>query len=156
FGPGGRIYYVARAAGAEGQQASRELVSVTPDGNDKRVHARFPYTDDAVPSPDGRWVAYNEGDNIFVAPMPNVAEGQKPALTDRRRDSTTIRMLGTTGGLYPRWRDTTTVEFGSSYVYSAYRVTGERRDSVAVDLRIAKPIPSGTIALTNARIITMK
>ena len=156
FGPGGRIYYVARAAAAEGQQATRELVSVTVDGGDRRVHATFPFTDDAVPSPDGRWVAYNEGDNIFVASMPNVPAGQKPARLDRRRDSTTITMLGTTGGLYPRWRDTATVEFGSSYIYSAYRVSGERRDSVAVDLRIAKPIPGGTIALTNARIITMK
>ena len=156
FGPEGRIYYVTRVAGAQGQPASRELVSVKPDGGDKRVHAAFPFTDDAVPSPDGRWVAYNEGDNIFVTAMPNVKAAEKPARTDRRRDSTAIRMLGTDGGLYPRWRNATTVEFGSANVYSAYDVNGEQRTRATVELRIPKDIPRGTIALTNARIITMK
>jgi len=172
YGLEGRIFYVTASAdssaggrggrgggggGAGGGGAqSRELVSVKPDGSDKRVHAVFPYTDDAVPSPDGRWVAYNEGDNIFVVAMPVAQAGQRPATLDRRKDSTNIKMFGTTGGLYPRWRDATTVEFGSANVYSAYSVTGERKNSITVDLRIPKSIPQGTIALTNARIITMK
>jgi Tol biopolymer transport system component/imidazolonepropionase-like amidohydrolase len=176
YGPEGRIYFVTarvatqdsggRGGGGGGRSAggaaagARELVSVKIDGSDRRVHASFPYTDDAVPSPDGRWVAYNEGDNIFVAPLSlatnNPPQGQSRAVTDRRRDSTHIRELGTTGGLYPRWRDANTVEFGSANVYSAYSVTGERKASVTVDLRIPKNIAHGTIALTNARIITLK
>lgn len=155
YGPDGRIYHVARVTATQGRPARRDLVSVRPDGSDKKTHAAFPYTDDAIPSPDGRWVAYNEGDNIFVAAMPAVADSQRPPLLDRRRDSTSIRMLGTTGGLYPRWRDATTVEFGSADLYSAWNVNGEQQRGVTVDFRIARDVPRGTIALTDARIITM-
>ena len=159
YGPDGRIFFLARggSAGGQGQQASRTLVSVKPDGSDKRVHASFPVTDDAVPSPDGRSVAWNEGDNIFVTAMPNVGVDQKVALVDRRKDSTNIRMLGTGGGgVYPRWRGATTLEFGSGNAYMVYDVNGAKRSSVVVDLRIPRAIPTGTVTLTNARIITMK
>ena len=42
------------------------------DGSGKRTHATFPYADEVVVSPDGSRVACQEGDNVFVAPLPGV------------------------------------------------------------------------------------
>jgi len=46
-----------------------ELFSLRQDGTDRRVHARFTNATDAEVSPDGLRVAYEEGDNIYVAPF---------------------------------------------------------------------------------------
>ena len=53
----------ARAEGA----AARRCMSVKPDGSDKQEHLSFPAADEIVPSPDGAYVAFQEGDNVYVA-----------------------------------------------------------------------------------------
>ena len=58
YGPGGRIFF-PRFVTEDGTTRT-QLVSVTPDGGDERVHMTFPYADEVVPSPDGRRVAFQE------------------------------------------------------------------------------------------------
>ena len=55
------------------------LVSVRRDGGDRLEHTTFPYADEVVPSPDGKWVAFNEGDNIYVVPLPAGGSGREGA-----------------------------------------------------------------------------
>lgn len=153
WGPEGRIFFPAFRR--SGNQTSTHLVSVARDGGDERTHLRIPNADEAVPSPDGRWVAFQEGDNVFVTAMAWGGTGRDTLTVDRRRGRFPVKTLSLAGGLFPRWRDATTVEFGSGPHYYAYRMDSETADTVTVSLEVPRRIPSGSVALANARIITL-
>lgn len=153
WGPEGRIFFpVFRRSG---NQTATHLVSVARDGSDERTHLRIPNADEAVPSPDGRWVAFQEGDNVFVTAMAWGGTGRDTLTVDRRRGRFPVKTLSEAGGLFPRWRDSVTVEFGSGPYYYIYRVDSGTADTVTVSLEVPRRIPSGSVALTNARIITL-
>jgi Tol biopolymer transport system component len=151
----GRIHFQDIVTPAEGP-AVMALVSVAADGSDRRELLTFPYADEIAPSPDGRRVAFNEGDNVYLAPVPTPAIGAQPLRIDKRRASVPVTTLSRQGGLYPRWRSDGVVEFGSGPSYYAHDVATGRTDTVRVRLRVPRALPSGTIALTNARLITLE
>ncbi|HSR42080.1 MAG TPA: amidohydrolase family protein, partial [Longimicrobiales bacterium] len=153
YGPDGRIFFVRLAPG--GGDAGSELVSVRPDGSDERVHATFPYADEAVPSPDGRRVAFQEADDAYVVPLPYGAAGGEPVHVDKNRGGFPVTRLSTTGGLFPRWRDAGTVEFGSADRYYRHSVGDGVTDTVTIDLSVPRYAASGTVALTGGRIVTL-
>ncbi len=152
FGPGDRVYYPKM--GTSRADSSR-LVSVAPDGSDPRVHLVLPYADEIVVSPDGRQAAFNEGDNVYVVPIPSIS-GVGPVGIDKKRGRLPVRKLSREGGIFPRWRDARTVEFGSGAVYYAYDVETETADTVRIDFEIPRgSLAQGTVAITDARILTM-
>ncbi|HEX7118867.1 MAG TPA: amidohydrolase family protein [Longimicrobiales bacterium] len=153
YGPEGRIFF--REYRREGRESAMALVSVAPDGSDRRVHLTFPDADEIVPAPDGRWVAFQEGDNVYLTAMPWLGTGAEPVDLRKRRGRLPVRTLSTEGGLFPRWRDAHTVEFGSGTRYFAYDVDAETTDTVEVRLEVPRRVPDGTIALTGARIVTL-
>ena len=67
-----------------------------------------------------------------------------------------VKQLTLEGGLFPRWRDSVTAEYSSGNRHFAYDVRTGKADTVAIVLQIAKRVPSGSVALTNARILTME
>jgi Tol biopolymer transport system component/imidazolonepropionase-like amidohydrolase len=153
FGPEGRIYYPERNPrdSATGGRAATELISVRRDGSGRRVEAAFPFASDAVPSPDGQWIAFQEANNVYLAPLrPNAT-----AITDRRAPGSEVRRLTLEGGLHPRWRDAGTLEYGSGNRFYTYHLAGGRIDTVEVALTVPRARPDGAIALTGARIITL-
>jgi Tol biopolymer transport system component len=153
YGPEGRIFFPAfRRIGNSNVTA---LVSVRPDGSDELVHMTIPAADEAVPSPDGRWVAFQEGDNIFVTAMSWMGTGVDTLAVDKRRGRFPVKTLSRAGGLFPRWRDSVTVEFGSADRYYRYRVDTDDADTTVVALDVPRRIPTGSIAFTNARIVTL-
>ena len=153
FGPEGRIFYpqlgMERGAGSA-------LVSIRTDGSDRREHARFPFADEIVISPGGDWIAFNEGDNVYLTPFPASGTGGETVLIDKKNGTLPIRRLSRTGGLFPSWRDARTVQFGSGPTYIAYDVDAERADTVEIELRVQRDFAAGTIALTDVRIITLE
>ena len=165
FGPDGRIYYpetkgplTNARAGAEPNTEHTELVSVKLDGTDRRVHATFPYADEMAVSPDGQWIGYQEGDNAFLVPFPGLDSGGDPPRIERRganANKFTIHTLTRQGGLFPHWRDAQTLEFGSANHYYAYHTDTKKADTVDVHFSVPRDIARGTIALTNARIVTL-
>ena len=163
FGPKGRVYFTEFAMDEGGEEQGDEkpvsqLVSLRPDGTDRRIHLRFPFADDAAPSPDGRYVAFQEGDNVYLAPLSRKARKGKasdPPLLKRREASSRVTALSRTGGLFPRWRDAKTLEFGSAERYVQYRVDTRETRGVDLDLRFPRYEPEGVIALKGARIITL-
>ena len=48
---------------------SKQFRSVDLDGSDERTHFTLTYPTSVVPSPDGKWVAFNEAFNVYVAPF---------------------------------------------------------------------------------------
>jgi Tol biopolymer transport system component len=155
FGPGGRIYYAEhRAEKSSGEVA--DLVSVQKDGSDRRVHATFPNTSVIQLSPDGQNVAWAEGDNIYLAPLPLNTTGTEAIRFDRKAAAFSIKAASLDGGMYPRWHDATSVEYGNANKYFVYHLGTGKTDSAEIHLSVPRAMPRGSIALTHARIITLK
>jgi Tol biopolymer transport system component len=158
FGPEGRLYYVEERQ-SPGQGAARRaamvLSSVTLDGKDKRRHLRLPFADEAVPSPDGAWVAFQEGDNVYLTPLPPRGADDEPLLVEKRRASVPVRQVSLEGGLFPKWLDATTLEYGSANRHFVYHLGDRKTDTTRIALTVERPVPKGTIALTGARVVTL-
>ncbi len=158
-GADGRLYYVAPKTFGPGDgfspQSGVEVVSVRFDGTDRKVHARVNSADDATVSPDGKWIAFTQGANVYVAPLPSGGTGDQVPTIAKQNGSFTAKPLSTEGGLYPRWRNATRVDFASGDRFFSVDVATGRADTVTVKLTSPRAIPSGTIALTGARIITL-
>lgn len=155
FGPDGRVFF-AEDRDLDGP-GSVALVSVLPDGTDERVHLLFRYADEVAPSPDGRWVAFQEGDNVYVAPFPLEGAGQgSPHIVEHEGGPLPVRRLTVEGGMFPRWRDAATLEYGSGARHFVYDVATESVDTTEVDLMVGPRVPQGTVAFAGARIITLQ
>ena len=151
FGPEGRIYYPQLGTN---RADSTRLMSVARDGRDPRVHLMLPFADEVVISPDGRRVAFNEGDNVYMVPIPSAGG---PVGIDKKSGALPVTQLSRGGGIYPSWRDQNTVEFGSGATYYRHDVAAETTDTIAIELELDRDVlPDGTIAVTNARIITLE
>jgi len=61
---GDRIFYLG------GRNLARQYRSVDLRGNDERTHFTSTYANNFVPSPDNRWVAFNDLFKVYIAPMP--------------------------------------------------------------------------------------
>jgi Tol biopolymer transport system component len=162
FGPDGRIFFPEQkeerqsGQGGQGPQQVTHLVSVKPDGSDRRTHLIFEYSDELVPSPDGKWVAFDEGDNIYLTPLPLEGTGTTPVKLEKRKGKLPVTQVSKEGGLFPRWRDNDTIEFGSGPRHFIYHVSSKKTDETAIKLSIPRRVPKGSIALTNARIVTLE
>lgn len=153
FGPEGRVFF------PEFQRAQRGLktvlVSVWLDGGDRREHMELPAADEMVPSPDGKWVAFEEGDNVYLTPLPWMGTGAEPVDLNKRNGKLPVRQVSLAGGLFPRWRDSLTLEFGSGNQHLVYRVDTRAADTTTVRLELPRSIPQGRMALAGGRIVTL-
>lgn len=147
-------------AEGDGPAGYSQLVSVAmvPSIDPPRIHARFDFADEAAIAPDGSRVAFLEGDNVYLSPLPYEQTRAKPILISKTpgRGVLPVKQLSTTGGLFPNWRNNGTLEFGSAATYYSHDITSGETSETALSLTVEKPIPDGTIALTGARIITMR
>ncbi len=149
WGPDRRIFYPEIA------DEGTRLISVDPTGADRLVHMIFPSADEAVPSPDGQWVAFQEDNDIYLTPFPPTASGAEPLRVVRGQNAVPIRQLSRTGGLFVRWHGANSLEFGSATRYYRHDLATERTDTLDIDLRIPRRQLSGSIAFANARLLTM-
>ena len=112
------------------------LTSVRLDGTDERQLARNDVADEMVASPDGRYVAFKEFHNMYVAPLPMVSDKAVPITS--KSSPTPVKQLSRWGGDWIAWTS------GSSAVSwslgpTVYR---QRLDSIFAEERraeIAKP-----------------
>jgi len=155
-GPARGVVVQDRIWFGEPSQGGQLLVSTRMDGSDRREYVRFASASEAIVSPDARWVAWVAGANAYVTPVPATAfAGAVPALT-RAGGPLPVTRLSTTGGLFVRWRDAGTVTYGSGDRFVSWTVATRRADTTTIRLTVPRDIPSGTIAVTNARILTME
>jgi Tol biopolymer transport system component/imidazolonepropionase-like amidohydrolase len=185
---GTRILFLEDADAKPTEVPKAVLVSVRLDGTDRREHLRWPKAQEAMVSPDGRWVAYVEQHNAWVTALPEkndvvdvAAEGALPAaqLTDD-------------GGEWIGWADggrTLTWSFGPVYHRLALdkafpapkpdasaltpdpspKGRGENKEekkdakkefpkseAIEIALELPRARPTGVVAYTGARIVTMK
>jgi len=154
----GRVYYLERrgeqnllAAARHGEVPENRwaLLSIGSDGRGRREHLTLP-GEGAVVSPRGDWVAFTDRFELYLAPLAGGPHAAPLAKSDPR-----VRRLTRQGGLYPHWRDAPTPEFVIGARYYAHHVATGRTDTVRLRLSIPREVPRGSIALTNARILTL-
>jgi Tol biopolymer transport system component len=157
FGPEGRVFWIdeKQANAATGGRGGTALMSVKRDGSDKQEHLSFPSADEIVPSPNGDFVAFQEGDNVYVAPMAWGGIGGDAQRIEKRRGQFPVTQLTREGGLFPRWRDNSTLEYGSGERFFVHNMTTGRTDTTKLAVSVPRDIPTGSIAFTNARILPM-
>ncbi len=105
-------------------------------------------------SPDGRWLAFDAMHDIYLAPIVEADAIAKIETNPNVPAPGRIR-LGEWGGLYPRWRTPTIVEFVSGTRYLTHDLATGKTESISIRLRVPRPTPTGSVALVGAKIITI-
>jgi len=155
WGPDGRIFFPRPVRAESGGGLKTELVSVRPDGSDLKRHLILPYADEIVPSPGGSHAAFQEGDNVYLVPLPFIGTGDEPVEINRCRSKLPVRVVSRDGGLYPRWRGNDSIEYGSAKNHYTYDLQTEHTQTTEIRLTVPRRIPEGSVAITGARIVTL-
>ncbi len=144
------------------------LESVDLDGRDERTHSRGKNVTEFSLSPDGRWVAFSRQFNAFVAPF---AATGKTVEVGPSMKSVPVQQVSKRSGEYLRWSPD-----GSSLHWAHGPTLFSRRlqdafafsegapeelpepveEGIDLGFRVAADVPVGRIALTGARIVTMR
>ena len=154
-GPEGRVFWPEERAGEGGRGGGTVLRSVRIDGSDPRDHLVFPNADEIIPSPNGAFVAFQEGDNVYVSPLVWGGIGSATQRVEKRRGQLPVTPLSRDGGLFPRWRNDSTLEYSSGAAYYVHHVRTATTDTLRLQLTVPRALPTGSVALTGARIITL-
>ena len=144
-GPGGRIHFAS----------GNTLVSVNAAGADRREHVHLPPVWEVAVSPDGTHVAFVTVGDVFVAPLPPARSAEAVPTISRVGGSLPVTRVTTDGGLFPRWRGDDVLEFGGGARHATHDVRTGETSSTDLRLTLSRNLPEGSVAITNARIVTL-
>jgi imidazolonepropionase-like amidohydrolase/Tol biopolymer transport system component len=160
FDPKGeRIFFM------ESKGGNSLLSSVKVTGDDYKSHLESKYAAELVPSPDQQWVAFKELHKLYVAPFPKTGRNLKLSASET---VVPVKLVSAASGDWLAWSaDSKRVQWTSGenfYEQSLEnlfrqlakdeKVPEARATRIGFEFETAKP--RGLVALTNARIITMK
>lgn len=159
---GERIFYMG------GSYLNRAYKSVDLNGFDERTHFSSTYANNFVPSPDNKWIAFNELFKVYIAPMPQAgrdihlsADTRAIPVTHVAEDAG-ISLHWSQDGQQLHW--TMGEEYFSVGLDEAFAfLNGEhnealplgQREGLRIGLELESDIPEGVVAFTNARLITV-
>jgi len=150
------------------ENGKKAYKSVNVNGGGEVTHYTSGYATQFEPSPDGKWMAFTEFFNVYITPM--MLAGSAQDLSSGNK-SIPLTRLTKDAGSYIHWSNDSKRLFwtlGEQYyaqdVKNAFpfvegAAQGSREiapDSLSIGLKLKADAPSGMIALTGARIITMK
>ena len=165
-GDGGRVYYFT--GGFSDKEAGKKLMSVGLAGEEPREVFSMKYPTQVSLSPDGKWVAFTELYNAYVAPVP-VTGGSVEISKDGK--GFPIARVSRDAGSYLHWSDANTVHWvvGNDYfsrdlkdafafLPGSPKDLPEPKDAQGIDLGLRQPVfaPSDRVAFVGARVITMR
>ena len=150
------------------EKGKRQLISTDLSGQARRVHATGEMVNDFQVSPDGRFVAFRQNYAAFVMPL---MPGTQDVSTDAKGTALPVTRVSAEGGDFMNWSGNGarlhysmgptlfSVETASAF---AAAPAGENppkfqppKTGVSLSMDVAAEKPSGTVALTGARIVTM-
>lgn len=147
---------------------TKKLISVNRNGKDRKEHIKSKYANWLVPSPDNKWIAFTNLHKVFVAPL--VMTGKVVDL-DNKTKVVPVSQLSKDAGINIHWSPDSKNVFwtlGDEYFSNELKnrftfLPGSPEKVPEIDPKGTKiglvvPVdnPSGKIAFTNARIITME
>lgn len=158
-----RIFLIA----SEGEKTT--LISVGLSGEQRRVHYLSDNATTILPSPDEKWVALVERFNAYIAVFPKTGQAVNigPSTSDYP-----IKRVTRDAGMYLNWSSDSKKLYWSlgpelysrdltntfKFVEGAADSIPEKPDTVGLYIGFSVPtdIPTGSIALVGATVITMK
>ncbi|MCH8125660.1 PD40 domain-containing protein [candidate division KSB1 bacterium] len=159
---GNRIYYLS------GGGLEKKYKSIGIDGKDERTVFDLKYTNGIVPSPDGKWVAFTELFNAYIAPFPRTG---KSISLNKDTKAIPIKRVTRDAGNYLHWSGDSQKlhwsigpEYYTRELRESFQFIEGAPDSLpkpdttgfVIQLNIKTDVPTGKIALIGARIISMK
>ena len=162
---GSRIYL--QTGGTYFGNLTKKLISVNLQGHDEREHVISKYANHIVPSPDNKWVAFTNLHKAYIAPMPQIG---KPLTLDGKSNNVPVQQIAKDAGVNLHWSSNSntimwtlgdeyysnTLQDKFSFVPSGKQTPTNMPDSgLKVGLNALVDKPSGRIAFSDARIITM-
>src|SRR5262245_13261177 len=166
FGAANDRVYLVDVSGADGDE--RTVFSVDLFGRDERTHLKGVYFTEARLSPDERWIAFREKYKVWVAPA--VRAGRPVDFGPSMRDLPVKLVIPETGDWLGWSGDSRTLHWalGDTLVTQDLRelftfapgapdsLPGTPPRRRGIGFRFSGDKPAGTIALTGARIVTMR
>ena len=146
---------------------TKSLISINLEGNDEKTHLTSKYANRLVPSPDNKWIAFSNLHKVFLAPL--VLNGQTIDL-DNNSKSVPVSQIAKDAGINLHWSPdsqkimwTLGDEYFSNEIKNRFTFLAGSPETVpemtseGIKIGLTAPVekPSGRIAFTNARIITM-
>lgn len=156
-----RIYFQSSEAG------KKAFKSCDLNGGTERTHYTSTYANAFIPSPDGKWIAFNELFNVYVTPL--VTTGVPLDLSSGNK-SLPLKKVTKDAGSYIHWSGNSQTlhwtlgpQYFSRQIKNSFAFVDGAPDKLpAIDstgldiyLKLSSDLPSGRIALKGARIITM-
>ena len=160
---GSRIYY--QIGGNIFGSLDKSFNSCRLDGTDDRTIFKGKYTCQFAVSPDEQWVAFVDLHEVYIAPFPHIGKA-----INLSHDSTDfpVRIVSKDAGINLQWSANNqqlhytlgdqyyTINVNDRFNYNkngnAFTVPDH---GISIGLKMKTDKPKGTIAFTNARIITM-
>ncbi|MGY5846525.1 amidohydrolase family protein [Salegentibacter sp. HM20] len=162
---GTRIFF--QTGGGLMGSIEKSLKSIDLSGNDERTHINSKYANRLVPSPDNKWVVFSHLHKAYVAPLPMTG---RPVDLDNNTKTVPVSQIAKDAGLNLHWSNdsknlhwTLGDEYFTNKVSERFTFLQNSPDSIPpiteegtkIGLKLKTDVPSGQIAFTNARIITM-
>ena len=138
-------------------ETTKELISIDVNGFDKLTLVKSNNGNRLVPSPDGKWLAFEHLFKVYLAPIPQ--SGQTLDMTDKTK-FVPVTQLSKDAGINLHWsNDSKTLHWtlGNEYFSSEVSENAKLVESgIKINLEVKTDKPDGRIAFTGARIITME
>lgn len=146
---------------------TKSLKSIDLNGEDERVHVKSKHANRIVPSPDNNWIAFTNLHKAYLTPF--VATG-KTIEIDPNTKAIPVSQITEDAGLNLHWSNnsqnihwtlgdqyfTNSVSKRFTFLKGSPETVGPITDKgISIGLEVKSDLPSGTIAFTNAHIITM-
>lgn len=121
--------------------------------------ARSDFASEYSVSPDGQWLGFVERYHAYVTPLPNVQGQSGKAITvGAKMDALPVRQLDVNAGSALHWSgDSQQLHFTlGDELFTASAAGKGQASSQKIGFEQASDAPSGKLALTGARVVTMK
>jgi imidazolonepropionase-like amidohydrolase/Tol biopolymer transport system component len=157
-----RLFMIASAAG------KRQLVSTDLNGEAKNVHSTGEMVSDYQVSPDGQYLAFRQNYQAFVMPL---MPGTQDVAADAKGGPLPVTKVSAVGAEFIHWSGggrrlhwstgptvytvDTTALFGSAPPAENAPKFQPPTTGVSLSMDVAADRPTGVVALTGARIVTM-
>ena len=137
----------------------RSAVSLKPASN---TEYGMNLLDSAMPSlsPDRQRVAYVLEEKVYVAflgvdaPVEVLVNGTQLSSQCIASKPGEQCLTSLHGGMYPRWKDATTVEYMNGWTHVVYDALTGKVTKTPIELNIRRSVVKGRIALTGAKLVT--
>jgi imidazolonepropionase-like amidohydrolase len=158
-----RVFFTGR-----GEEDSRSLKSIELDGSDERTHIESEAATEFRLSPDGSWLAFSERFNAYIAPFVPAAQ---PVQLGPKTKSIPVSKVSRDAGDYLHWSGDSKTLYWSlgaelyrrdlseafAFIDGAPEELPEPvAEGTPIGFSAAADVPTGSVALTGARLITMR